>query len=174
MAGDKRIRELTDPGVTPLLSDFLPYDRNGVTEAMRTTVQQIVNLVQNNVSTQFRVFSGSANPDNVNGNNGDLYFRIAGSAMFMSQKISGEWVQIFEYSSSGLTIQKTQADLSDYGGGNFYLPVAALPGRLVTGARQDFTDGVTPSQFFTGVSPDGSRIDNFTSNALSTITIYYV
>lgn len=120
-ADDKRIRDLqTD---TPLpLNWRLPFDFPGLPEAQYRTVQQLIDLAVQNSPLQ-EVFTGSTNPDNALGNDGDTYYKyIAGASFGIWYKINDSWGLVVQIPLlSKLTIVKAKTDIVDAGGGNWYM-----------------------------------------------------
>lgn len=68
------------------------------------------------------VTSGSATP--TGGGDGDIYFQTTTNGFAVWQKTSGSWASVFTYTApSGVSnVIKSEADLLDAGGGDWYLP----------------------------------------------------
>ncbi len=150
-ADDKRIRELlAEAGL--LLSDYIAVDRFGWLEAHRFTVQDVINLANANVVKQ-NATSGTTNPDNAAGANGDFYYKIPADSSSLThyQKIGGAWSHIF---TVGIPVANqlikqfpfTRADLTNIvdGMGELVLPFAG--GQIAQGliSREEITESGVP------------------------------
>lgn len=139
---DKRIRDLQ------LLADidldsFLPFDRTDYLEAKKSTVQDLLDFVQENVSAATVLSTGSVNPDNIDGENGDIYIKITSNRLDFYQKEGGLWVNkgFFDSGSSLTKIALTGADLTDIGGGFYNTPLPVLTDqKTIVGMIKVFPD----------------------------------
>lgn len=92
---DKRIRDLTTGSSMPLNWRF-PLDFTGLTAAEYRTLQQLIDTVNDNLELP-NITSGSTNPDNAFGNDGDTYYKyVTGSVFGVWFKSIGVWNQLFE------------------------------------------------------------------------------
>lgn len=92
-ADDKRIRDLAT-GVTMPLNWRLPFDYTGLAAAEYRTLQQIVDIVNGNITLP-NITSGATNPDPAFGNDGDTYYKYVSGATFgVWFKTNGAWGQL--------------------------------------------------------------------------------
>ena len=111
---------------------------------------------------------GSPAPNNVDGNEGDLYFQ---TNVGCYRKTSGVWVLAISISKKVIT--KNQSNLVDAGGGNWYLP-------MLDGSNNPFPSGtvalkVTSNgagvQFIPDDTNSPPRLYGFANNATQTILL---
>lgn len=91
---DKRIRDLNTGSSMPL-NWRLPLDFTGLAAAEYRTLQQLVDIVNDNLLLP-NITAGSTNPDNAFGNNGDTYYKYSTSAFSVWFKVADIWGQLFE------------------------------------------------------------------------------
>lgn len=100
MADDKRIRELQTDTALPL-NWRLPFDFTGLVAAQYRTLQQVIDVMNANRDLQ-QTLSGSANPDNALGNNGDTYYKFdAGTEFAVYFKTNDVWGLLFTIDLAG-------------------------------------------------------------------------
>lgn len=172
---DKRIRDLQ------LLADidldsFLPFDRTDYLEAKKSTVQDLLDFVQSNISAETVLYTGSTNPDNIDGENGDIYIKITSNRLDFYQKEGGAWLNkgFFEVDISGLTkITLTGADLTDIGGGFYTTPLPVLTeDQTIVGMIKVFPDVSDLATFyFKNPEVDGSDLINIEWDGVSDIQL---
>ncbi|MDF3076122.1 MAG: hypothetical protein K0S09_11 [Sphingobacteriaceae bacterium] len=89
-------------------------DRTGFPIAKKFSIQQLIDLVNQNVVKQ-QLYTGSANPDNAVGNDGDTYYKhVAGTSFGVWYKVSGAWGELFTISLGGVApLQYDQTDIAN-------------------------------------------------------------
>lgn len=100
-ADDKRIYDLQT--IADNIADyFLALDKPGLTSAKKVSIPSLLSYLSNNAVKQL-FLSGSVNPDNGLGSNGDFYAKVPndGSSLEVYQKISGVWQSIFRVDVGG-------------------------------------------------------------------------
>lgn len=173
---DKRIRDLIIQA-EPLLSDFLPIDRPGWSEANKISLQQIINMAA--VSSPIAVaYSGTDNPDNAFGSNGDLYFTIPSdqSNLKLSQKIADEWGIVFELTlSTTALLSFDESNLVLVYEGNYSLSFNLPEGKSIASIETKagtVTRHLSPSQAITDTANNPNTIiEGFDNNSAQIITI---
>src|SRR6476661_11158644 len=71
----------------------LPLARAAAAATEGIELTQLINFIALNLSGAFKLLTiGAANPDNVNGTNGDTYIKSVTGALTFYQKVEGQWL----------------------------------------------------------------------------------
>lgn len=169
----------TNVTVKTAINSIDPVDVGNIGTDLSETISPYMALIN-----QEGISSGSAAPLDINGSDGDRYYQNTGSTTIEWRKEGATWVNKATITGTGgakTTIVKSEADLIDDGGGNYYLKYTDAGGLAVTAGIRPYSISSVQGTHEYGIpaivedddSWDFPRIYGF-SNVTQTITIFAI